>query len=231
MELRARLERANAAHETFFDLATHELRSPLSAILGYQELLEDGLYGTLDDPSTDAVVRMGRSARHLVHLIDGVIEISRIRSGAARPNDEDVNLGLVFAALADSFRTSARERDLEPRVTMPDSLPTIRSDRERLVRALELIVISSVKNPSDDWIGMDITPDTNGATVRVSGTRILVLHDVEDLAFRLGIRIAVADAVARLLHGSLDLESDDDGIIRALSFHVRDLAQAPAVHP
>lgn len=222
------LEQATEARETFFDLATHELRSPLSAILGYQELLEDGMYGSLDEQATDVVARLGRSSQHLLHLIDGVVELSRLRSGTVQPDIDSVNLSIVLASVADSFRTQAVERGLEPRVRVTPSLHTIRSDQDRLVRALDLLMTSAVKNPEGQWIGLDVTRDASGATVRLTGTRMVVLHQVDDLAFRLGLRVAVADGIARVLGGSLDLETDAEGTVHALSFRIRDLGQRPA---
>lgn len=227
---RQRLERAEDAKETFFDLVTHELRSPLSAILGYHELLQDGAYGSLPDAAAEPVGRIGRSARHLLHLIDGVVELSRIRSGTVRPDLSDVDLGVVFDSVADAFRATARERKLEPRVRMPDSLPTIRSDPDRIVRALDLLVTSAVKHPAGSVITLHMAADDGGASVRLTGTEIEI-SDHDDPALRLGIRLAVADAIARVLGGALELEQDDQGVVRALSFRVRDLSSPPPDPP
>ncbi len=216
------LAEAREARETFFDLATHELRSPLTVILGYQELLEDGAYGRLDENTADAIERVGRSARHLLNLIDGVVELSRIRSGTVRPDLDQVNLGVLFASVADAFRTHANDRGIEPRVHLPPSLPTIRSDQDRLLRALDLLVTSAVKNPADTWLGLEVTEIPGGATARITGTRLPVLDHTRSLELRLGIRIAVVDAIAHILGGSLDLEKDEAGAVRALSFRVQE---------
>jgi signal transduction histidine kinase len=222
-KLSADLAEARTARETFFDLATHELRSPLTVILGYQELLEDGAYGRLDENTADAVERVGRSARHLLNLIDGVVELSRIRSGVVRPDLEDVNLGVLLASVADAFRTHASDRGIEARVQLPPSLPTVRSDRDRLVRALDLLVTSAVKNPADTWLGLEVAEVPGGATARITGTRIHLLHETGSLELQLGIRVAVADAIARVLGGALDLEKDDDGAVRSFVFRIQEV--------
>lgn len=228
---RQRVERAEDAKEKFFDLVTHELRSPLSAILGYHELLQDGAYGALPDAAAEPLGRIGRSGRHLLHLIDGVVELSRIRSGTVRAELGDVNLSVVFAAIADAFRVTAHERTIEPRVHMPDSLPTIRSDQNRIVRALDLVVTSAVKHPTGSEITLSMTTDAHGASVRVTGTEIPISANVDDPALRLGLRLAVADAIAGVLGGTLDLETDDDGVISALAFRIPDLSSPPLSHP
>jgi signal transduction histidine kinase len=213
---------AAQARDAFFDLATHELRSPLSAILGYQELLEDGAYGDLG-PALDPVQRIGRSATHLLHLIDGVIELSRLRAGSVRPEAGPVDLGVLMSSIAEGFRTHAQERSIEPHVTLPGKLPTIRSDQERLVRALDLLVTSALKHPAGSSLGFDVHDTADGVTVRLEPTDIEVRDAGDDPAVRLGIRLAVADALARLLGGSLDIRSGPDGSIASLTLRIRDL--------
>lgn len=221
------LQEARAARESFLDLATHELRSPLSAILGYQELLADGAYGELDAPMAEAVERIGRSARHLLHLADGLVELGRIRAGTLRPDTETVDLGVLFASVADAFRTAARERGLEPHVELPPALPAIRSDRARLLRALDLLIISATKHPAGRQIDLRVTTHGDAVTARIEGSAISVHEPVDDLARRVGIRLAVADGVARVLGGDLSLEESEPGVVHALSLRVRDLGTGP----
>ena len=222
-QIGTRLAESDEARESFFDLTTHELRSPLSAILGYQELLQDGAYGDLGDGADDAIVRIGRSARHLLHLIDGVVELSRIRAGTVSPDAGPVDLGVLLTAVADAFRNSARDRRLEPTVDIPQTLPTIRSDQERLVRALDLFVTSAVKHPAETQIRLEVTASHHTIAVRIGETDIDVRHDADDLSLRVGIRLAVAQGIADILGGSLEMDEDDAGVVRSLTFRIRPL--------
>ncbi len=219
--LRDELDQASEIRETFFDLVTHELRSPLTAILGYQELLADGAYGEVEQAVNEPVDRIGRSARHLLHLIDGVVELSRLRTGTVRPDLDPVDLHPLLSSVADAFRVTAGERGVEPRVQIPDALPTLRSDRGRLVRALDLLVTSAVKHPAGSTLSLRVSPAADGVDVRIGETAVGVREDAEDLALRHGIRIAVADGIARLLGGHLDLDTDTDGTVRTLTFRIR----------
>lgn len=223
-EAEARAAATTAARDAFFDLATHELRSPLAAILGYQELLQDGAYGDLDESAIEPVVRIGRSARHLLHLIDGVVELSRLRAGGVRPDLEPVNTGVLLAGVADAFRAHARDRGLEPQVHIPPDLPTIRSDPERLLQALDLLVTSSVKHPDGLALHLDVSSSGDDLTLRIHPTELTFREHADDPELRLGIRLAVAGRVATLLGGGLDFEtSGEDPVIRAVTFRVRDL--------
>ena len=231
-----RADRAVRARDGFFDLATHELRSPLAAILGYQELLQDGAYGDLGTAAVEPITRVGRSARHLLHLIDGLVELSRLRAGGLVPEIEPVNTAVVISGIADAFRVQTRDRGIEPHVHVPPGLPTIGSDPERLLRALDLFLASAVKNPVGGSMSLDVRSDGNRLEVRIHPTEISVRDQSEDPELRLGIRLAVAARVAELLGGGLHLETDDGGVIRGLRLHVRDLLshtgpQGPRLSP
>jgi signal transduction histidine kinase len=221
-DTRERLEASRAARNTFFDLVTHELRSPLTAILGYQELLRDGAYGSFDDGAMEAIERIGRSARHLLHLIDGLVELSRLRSGGLRPSPGPVNLGAVVPPVVDAFRSHLRERGLEPHVHAPDHLPTLRSDQDRLVRILDLVITSAVRHPANDALTLDIETD-HGLAVRVHELAAPVRDESDDPAIRLGIRLAVASGLARLLGGRLVLDPPDGPVIRRIALHLPDM--------
>lgn len=226
-----RLDASTMARDTFFDLVTHELRSPLTAVLGYQELLRDGAYGSFDDAAEEPIDRIGRSARHLLHLIDGTVELGRLRSGGLRPSVETVDLGIVLPPVLDAFRARLRDRGLEARVHSPDRLPTIRSDQDRLARALELLITSATRYPAGESLTLDIDTTDDGVSVTIHETTIPVREEADDPALRLGIRLAVASGLARLLGGRLDLQPADGPIVRRVTFHVPDMASGAGEEP
>ena len=219
-----RANRAEHARDAFFDLATHELRSPLAAILGYQELLQDGAYGEMEAAAAEPVVRIGRSARHLLHLIDGVVELSRLRAGSLHPDIEPVNTAVLMSGVAEAFRTQARDRSLDPHIELQPDLPVIRSDPDRLLRALDLLVASAIKHPQGREMHLEARSAGHDLEVRIHPTDLTFRDDDEDPELRLGIRLAVATRVAELLGGGLDLDNaDGGGTITGIRFRVRDL--------
>lgn len=220
-EARRRMDRVRAGRERFFDVTTHELRAPLSAILGYQELLHDGAYGVLSEPARDATARLGRAARHLLHLVDGVIELSRMRAGDIRVDLEAVDLGVLFAATADAFRGHATEREIEPMVEIPAGLPAIRTDRDRLVQALDLVVTSAVRHPAGPSMTLRVDVRQGTVAVALEPTRVTLDTDADDPSIRMGIRLAVAHRIGQLLGGGLDLPIQD-GHARAIRFRFQD---------
>lgn len=236
-ECRRRLAAARDARDTFFDLTTHELRSPLSAILGYQELLREGAVGALPEKAREPIARIGRSARHLLDLIDGIIELSRIRTGAVQLDLETVDMRTVCASVAEAFTTRAAERGLTPHVEIPEQLPTVRTDPGRLLRALDLAVISGVRHPAGDRIRLEVVARERDVSLTIAPVDIALdpLADPADEDFdhgpgappgdpvrRLGVRLAVVGRVAELLGGGLDLPTRA-GRVRAVIVRIGDL--------
>ena len=231
-EARRAADRADHARESFFDLVTHELRSPLAAILGYQELLRDGAFGPVTPDAEEPVDRIGRSARHLLHLIDGVVELSRLRSGTVRPGTTPVDFRAILPGIADAFRRQAADRRIEAYVHWPDHLPTLRSDADRVTRALDLLVTSAIKHPAGGAMNLRIETSDGSLTVRMDGTAIPPRQPADDPALRYGLRVAVAERIAALLGGELSLQQHDEAIVSGFAFRIADLPPGPAPpHP
>lgn len=74
-------QKASRFKSEFLANMSHELRSPLNGIIGFSELIQDGRIGPISDPMKDAVGRIHRSARHLLELISGVLDLSKIEAG------------------------------------------------------------------------------------------------------------------------------------------------------
>jgi len=120
--------RANQAKSRFLADMSHELRTPLSAILGYSELIEDQL---LDEemPDTDDLGRIQTSGRHLLELVNQVLDLSRIEAGYVELEIAPVDLGTVAVDVADTLRPLAAKRGTELVVEVDDTVPTVASTR------------------------------------------------------------------------------------------------------
>jgi signal transduction histidine kinase len=198
---RERADKASHAGDAFFDLVSHELRSPIAAIIGYDELLRDGAYGMIGDAAEEPLLRIARSARYLLHLIDGTVDLARDRLGQLTPQIETVPLRDIIHDAVHAFQTNAEERALRHSTHVDPAIPDITSDPERLPRALELMLFSAVKHPAGHCVELRVDSASDGATVTVRGIRLPIRPAADDPALRTGIRLAIVEATARLLGG------------------------------
>jgi signal transduction histidine kinase len=218
---RLRADAADHAADAFFDLVSHELRSPIAAIIGYGELLRDGTYGPVDRAAHEPLHRIGRSARYLLDLIDGTVDLARDRVGDLTPRIEQVALRDIVDDAVQAFRIHADERELEHSVRVDPDIPDVRSDHERLARALGLMLVSAVKHPDGSTLELAVGRETDGATVRIRGIRLSTRPEAADPALRSGLRIAIVAATARLLGGNLHMECGEGGAATELILRIR----------
>jgi signal transduction histidine kinase len=124
---------------------SHELRTPLNAVLGYAELLIDGLYGELPDKARDVLERMQSNGRHLLALINDVLDLSKIEAGELTLAVEDYSLAGIVQSVAAVAEPLARAKGLELRVSAAEGMPLGRGDERRLSQVLLNLVGNAIK--------------------------------------------------------------------------------------
>jgi PAS domain S-box-containing protein len=142
-EAKREADRANVAKSEFLSRMSHELRTPLNAILGFGQLLQ------LEDLTADqseSVEHMLRGGRHLLELINEVLDISRIESGNLSLSPEPVELGEVVRDTVDLIRPLAAERQITIEAPAADDPTwTVQADRQRLKQVLLNLASNAVK--------------------------------------------------------------------------------------
>jgi signal transduction histidine kinase/CheY-like chemotaxis protein len=137
------LRRANDAKNEFLSRVSHELRTPLNAILGFSELLT---FGGLDDAQHDWATMILKAGRHLLGLLDDVLDIARIESGHLHLSVAPIPLGALIAEVQDLLRPMATKAavHLAPVPHLPDDLHVV-ADRQRLRQVLINLLSNAIK--------------------------------------------------------------------------------------
>ncbi len=106
-------ERADRVKSDFLRMMSHELRTPLNAIRGYTGVLDMGIHGPLTSGQQDTVVRIRESERHLLSVIDGILDFQRIGVGKATYHVEEITVGTALAALPSMIEPMAQTYGVE----------------------------------------------------------------------------------------------------------------------
>ena len=124
---------------------SHELRTPLNAILGYTELIQDAVYGEPPEKMIAVLDRISRNGKHLLGLINDVLDLSKIEAGQLVLALENYSLRDVVHGVYGAVETLAASKNLAFKVEMPPNLPTGHGDERRLTQVLLNLVGNAIK--------------------------------------------------------------------------------------
>ena len=140
-EAKEEAERANRAKDEFLSRMSHELRTPLNAVLGFAQVLQ---MGSLDTDESESVKQILRGGRHLLALIDEVLDISRISTGQLSISQEPVSVAAAIKEAVELVRPIAAERGIEFREEAVNGSHVL-ADRQRLKQVLLNLLSNGVK--------------------------------------------------------------------------------------
>ncbi|MFA6448198.1 MAG: ATP-binding protein [bacterium] len=139
------LRKANEVKDTFLSTVSHELKTPLTTIIGYISMLLEGALGPLADEqrqSLDVVLRRGRN---LQALISDLLNLSRIDAGRMELRRSYVDLGKELRSLEEVFSERLKEAGLSLEIFVEDNLPHVYADRDRINQALFNLTGNAIK--------------------------------------------------------------------------------------
>jgi signal transduction histidine kinase len=153
---------------------SHELRTPLNAILGYTELIMDNVYGDTPDKMRGVLQRVESNGRHLLGLINDVLDLSKIEAGQLTLSLGDYSLKDVVLTVFSTVESLATEKNIALKVDVPANLPSGHGDERRLTQVLLNLVGNAIKFTDVGEVSIKGT-STNGSfnvSVRDTGPGI-----------------------------------------------------------
>jgi signal transduction histidine kinase len=202
---------------------SHELRTPLNAILGYAELLFDGIYGALDDRVKGVLDRVQQNGKHLLGLINDVLDLSKIDAGQLTLSLDKYSMsGLVKSTVA-STESLARAKGLALEASVDEGMPLGRGDERRLTQVLLNIVGNAIKftdqgkveliaSAADGTFIVDVR-DTGPGIAEADQARIFEEFQQVDLSSTrtkggTGLGLAIAKRIVEMHGGTISVTSE-----------------------
>ena len=156
-EANVHLEAANRAKNRFLASMSHELRTPLNAILGFTGTILMGLPGPLNDEQTKQLRIVQASGRHLLSLINDLLDVARIESGKLELKIEPIDCGALLEEVAVGLRPLAQEKGLEFTVVVPAQRLELRNDRRALSQILINLANNAIKFTDHGWVRLELS--------------------------------------------------------------------------
>jgi signal transduction histidine kinase len=149
---------------------SHELRTPLNAILGYTEMMVDGIYGEPSAKMRAVLERLQANGRHLLGLINDVLDLSKIEAGQLTLSIGDYSLGEMVRGVVSAVEPLAVEKRLAFRAEIAADLPRGRGDERRLSQILLNLVGNAIKFTDKGEVAIRASAANGAFTVAVCDT-------------------------------------------------------------
>ncbi|WP_374594165.1 sensor histidine kinase [Aquabacterium sp.] len=236
-------EAANRSKTEFLSRMSHELRTPLNAVLGFAQLLRMQTPQTLDERQLAMVENIESSGRHLLDMINDVLDISRIEAGTLRMSHADVDALAVTRDCLDMVGNLAAQAGVRVEADLPPGPLTVRSDAVRLKQVLLNLLSNAIKyNRAGGTVVLRIEADHPVIWLRVRDDGPGLTPDQQQHLFEpfnrlgrensttpgTGIGLVISKRLVEAMGGQLVVRSDDRGSEFALWLHAADPGSAPS---
>jgi PAS domain S-box-containing protein len=218
------LEQASAAKSQFLANVSHELRTPLNAIMGYTHLLLEGVSGEISPPQQDKMTRIDANARHLLAVINDLLDISRIESGKMPVQIERVLLPELIDEVMTEVEPVIAGTRLSVLRELAPALPEIRTDRQKVKQIVLNLLSNALKFTPQGSVAIRLEHDsgTDEISIAVTDTGIGIAEENQKTIFEAfeqanssyarrqggtGLGLSICRRLAQLLEGRILLVS------------------------
>jgi PAS domain S-box-containing protein len=151
------LEIANSHKSQFLAHVSHELRTPLNAILGYTELILDNIYGEVPEKIRGTLARVEENGRHLLALINDVLDLSKIEAGSVTIATSDYSMSEVVQSAVTNVASLAAQKRLALRTELPSAMPRAQGDERRTTQVLLNLLGNAIKFTDNGEISLKVS--------------------------------------------------------------------------
>jgi len=213
-------ERANQIKSIFLASMSHELRTPLNSIIGFTGIVLQEIPGELNDEQKKQLEMSYGSAKHLLSLINDLLDVSKIETGELKPDIEEFNIAEAGIGIRDSLKIMAEEKELEFVFNVPDI--NISSDRRRFEQILLNLMNNALKFTEKGKVELEAVKKDKYVEVMVKDTGIGIKKEDLVKLFKpfvqleytiteesgTGLGLYLSKNLVQLLKGRIQVESE-----------------------
>jgi len=221
----ARLKELDQLKAEFISIASHELKTPINVILGYVELLQEGIYGRLSPEQRDVCDTITLQANNLTRLVRRLLDVSRFEAGGGKLEVRPFQLSAMFDSLQSSFKILAMQRGVSFKVTCGDDIPDeVRWDEDRMNEVIGNLLANAFKfTPRGGTVELSVSAAGEQIQIQVvdtgAGIPATQLPHVFQKFYQAdnqskadtkgtGLGLAIAKQIVEAHRGSISVESE-----------------------
>jgi len=155
VETTEKLKEMDRLKSQFLANMSHELRTPLNSIIGFSRVILKGIDGPLTDMQRTDLQAIHESGKHLLNLINDILDISKIQAGKMELSFEDVDVHEIIKGVMSTAIALVKDKNIELQQSIPPDLPTIRGDARRIRQMLLNLVGNAAKFTKEGFIRVE----------------------------------------------------------------------------
>jgi len=204
--------------DEFLARVNHEVRNPLNGVLGLAEILEDQVFGSLNDKQMELVSGIRDSGSLLQETFADIVDIARISAGLIHCKPSLVNISGVCESVLEKVKEKAGKQDLDLKFLREESLPGIRADEKRLERLLVILLSIAVKSAPPGEVSVLKTRQNGDCLEFLIGTHgekdgillesmVVLEESLSNTPEGMGLGLSLSQMLVEMHGGSLSLSS------------------------
>jgi len=209
--------------QEFISMVSHELRSPLNSVLGFLEMLPEGIYGELNATGQEKVTVAERNVNRLIRLINDLLEIDRTEAGRLSMEIEEIPIKPLIDRSVDAVKALADKENIT--ISVSDSDAIVTADGDRIVQVIVNLLSNAIKySPSggtievstvtqEEWLEVRVKDHGKGIPEQYKALIFEKFQQVNSSDWRqkggTGLGLAISKAIVEQLNGSIGVESEE----------------------
>jgi signal transduction histidine kinase len=221
-EAREHAERADQVKSAFLASMSHELRTPLNAVINFTRFVIEGDTGPVNDQQVELLTDVVGSAKHLLNLINDVLDMSKIEAGSLNLFiEDDINVTTILTSVASTGRVLLGDKQVRIDMVTEDNLPLMQVDRQRILQILLNIMSNACKFTQSGTITVNTRRAGDEVTISVADTGPGIPEEDQKMVFEAfkqtqtglrqgggtGLGMPIAKSLAEAHGGRMWLES------------------------
>jgi signal transduction histidine kinase len=184
-EANIRLEKMSQHKSQFLANMSHELRTPLNSILGFSEVLQDKMFGQLNEKQEEYVNYISESGQHLLSLINDILDLSKIEAGRMEMELTEVRIGDLLRDSLTMVKEKAFKHGIELDLKLEDEIPESHADERKLKQIVFNLLSNAVKfTPYGGKVGIEAVKEEGDIRVTVWDTGIGIKEEDRGKLFK-----------------------------------------------
>lgn len=222
------LQKLDKAKSEFISIASHQLRTPLSAIKGYVSMILDGNYGEISKTSREKMKNVLQSNERLIRLVNNLLNISRIESGKTELNLQESSIEKVIDTVVDFLSIEAKKKKISLNWKKPETpLPNIFIDADKIRELMLNLTDNAIKYTQKGEVRITADKEGDSIMIKISDTGTGLSQEEISKLFQsfsrgisgiefhpegIGIGLYIARKFAELHNGRIWVESPGKGM-------------------